>query len=117
MVWVGRWCEKLFKNRIVEMFEIKNLGGEVLCSGETTRAAVEEAVANRISLAEADLVGADLTGADLTGADLTGADVRGALMQGVNLKWANIHDLRYNPGDIYWSSFIGGGYSNSARFY
>ena len=57
------------------MIEIKSVDGRVLYTSnkETIRAAVEEAVANGVSLMSANLMGANLVRADLEGANLRGA--------------------------------------------
>ena len=58
------------------MIEIKNrFTDEVICSGESVRAAV---LANIRNLRGADLRNADLRNADLRGAYLRGADLRDA---------------------------------------
>ncbi len=124
------YLRKSFSKKETKVIKIKNAFYKtVICEGETAREAVESAVRDGLSLESADLSGVDLSGLDLSGvdlrnanfygADLTGADVRGALMRGANLKWANIQDLKFNPGDIYWSSFMVGGasYPTMAQYY
>jgi hypothetical protein len=56
----------------------------------TMRELVEEAVAKKISLFEANLREADLREADLSGADLSGANLREANLIGANLIGANL---------------------------
>jgi hypothetical protein len=81
---------------------ILSLSGAVLYESEApdVRAALVEAVAQRIVLGCANLDGAYLHGANLRGADLRGADLGGAYLGGANLHGANLGGAYLGGADL-----------------
>ena len=69
---------------------------------ETTSAAVQYAVENRLSLRGADLSRANLREANLSRANLRGADLLVANLRGANLSGANL-----GGADLRWASLSG----------
>lgn len=94
--------------------------GIIICSGETVRAAVEEAAVTKLSLAYANLNGEDLGGMCLTDMDfsfasfvganlcctdfqrsiLSGADFSQANLCEANLCWAKLFDITLTGANI-----------------
>jgi hypothetical protein len=96
----------------MRLFQIKNIFGEVLYSGEynNIKECVESAVGKSANLIYADLTGANLRGANLTGADLRDANLIYADLTGANLIYADLRraDLRRARMPIFckWSYSI-----------
>jgi len=97
----------------VETFEIKDrFTGEVKYSAdsESLKIAVEQAIKERIDLANAyldganlkraNLAGANLNGANLDGANLEGAYLDGAYLDGANLKRANLNGANLDGANL-----------------
>lgn len=89
------------------MIEIRGSFGRVLYTSnkETIRDAVEEAVANGVSLTSAildcaDFVGANLKGAVLVSASLAGADLRDVDLEGANLINACLQDANLEGANL-----------------
>jgi hypothetical protein len=71
-----------------------------LASGLRSRHALEQAVAARANLSDADLRGADLRDADLRDANLRDADLRGADLRDADLRGADLRDAYLRDADL-----------------
>lgn len=86
------------------MAEVKtHCCGEVICSGNTVRAAVQGAVEAGVSLAYADLRGANLCYIsfgfnNLSYADLSGANLRYTNLDDADLRGTQVHDVQVSQG-------------------
>jgi uncharacterized protein YjbI with pentapeptide repeats len=80
-----------------QMFEIRNLLNETICSfeAENFEAAVKMAVAKNINL-----WGANLEKADLQGADLRSINLRGASLWRADLRGANLQNTNFGEADL-----------------
>ncbi len=95
----------------MQAVEIKNrFTGEVICTGETLKAAVE---ANLANLRDAHLRDANLGGANLGGANLRDAYLRGANLRDANLCDANLGGA-YLGGANLRDANLGGAYLGGA---
>ena len=97
--------------------KITNLSGATLWEGpaQTTKEAVEAALAARANLARANLRGADLTGAYLTGAYLTRADLGGANLEGANLGGADLGWANLGGADLAGAYLTGANLTGATR--
>lgn len=77
--------------------------GTAIYSGEALdlRDAVQRAVKNRVSLAQAELLFTDLSGVDLSGVDLRGANLFGSDLHNAGLRGANLGGADLNSADLH----------------
>lgn len=91
------------------IIQIRNLAGEVLYTheqaGATMRDAVEAAVAQGVSLRQANLPRVDLSGACLRGANLDGASLIGARLTGADLRDAHLQRIDM-LGNQWWGETV-----------
>ena len=93
--------DKIKEKKRVNLVIKNRFTGEIIWESEKTtyKEAIEEAIASRANLSEADLSWADLSKADLSEANLSWANLSKANLSEANLSWANLNGTLYYMGN------------------